>query len=75
MLLQSYLNKWRISQLSKLDKLYNNSAPDRLLKRSKNYSIEYTNQMCPNNLHIHLRACNESSLYHFLSPMTESNIP
>ena len=40
MLLQSYINKWRISQLDKYDKLYINSASTRLLKRSKNNSIE-----------------------------------
>ena len=31
MLLQSDLNKWRIPQLAKLDKLYINSASNRLL--------------------------------------------
>ena len=32
MLLQSYLNKWRISQLSKLNKVCINSASTQLLK-------------------------------------------
>ena len=36
MLIQSDLNKWRISQLAKLDKLYINFALNRLLERSKN---------------------------------------
>ena len=40
MLLQSDLNKWRISKLAKLDKLYINSALTRLLERSNNYFIE-----------------------------------
>ena len=40
MLLQPYLNKLRISQLSKLDKLCINYASTRLSKRSKNDFIE-----------------------------------
>ena len=40
MLLQSHLNKWRISQLEKLDKLYINSASTRILQTSKNDFIE-----------------------------------
>ena len=31
MLLQSYINKWRLSQLSKIDQLYMNSASTRIL--------------------------------------------
>ena len=41
MWLQSDLNKWWISQLAKLDKLYINSAWTRSLERSKNYFIEF----------------------------------
>ena len=51
MLLQSYFNKWRISQIYKLDKLYINSSSIRILQRSKNYFIEYKNQAFPNNSH------------------------
>ena len=57
MLLQSDLNKWRISQVEKLDKLYINYAPTILLQRSKTYFIEYMNQIFPNNSHINLIAC------------------
>ena len=57
MLLQSDLNKWIISKLSKLDKLYINSASTRLLQRSNNGLIEYNNNIFLNNSHINLRAC------------------
>ena len=40
MLLQSDINKWRVSTLSKLDKLYINYASNRLLQRSKHDFIE-----------------------------------
>ena len=56
MLLQSDLNKWRLSKLAKIIKLYINSASTRLLKISNIYFIEYKNQRIPNNLFIHLRA-------------------
>ena len=39
MLLQSDINNWRISQLSKLDKLYIISALTGILERSNNYFI------------------------------------
>ena len=60
MLLQSDLNKWMLSQLVKLDKLYINSASTRLLQISKHYFVEYNNQIFPNNSHIHLRACDDA---------------
>ena len=41
MLLKSDLDKWIISQLSKLDKLYINSASTKILEISKNNFIEY----------------------------------
>ena len=56
MLLQSDLNKWRLSQWSKLDKLYNNYAPTKILQISNIYLIEHRNQKLQNNSHIHLRA-------------------
>ena len=40
MLLQSDLNKWRLSQLAKLDKLYINSASTRVLQRYRHDFIE-----------------------------------
>ena len=43
--------------IRKLDKLYINSASIRILQRSKNYFIQYKNQIFPNNSHIFLRAC------------------
>ena len=43
MLLQSDINKWRLSQLSKIDKLYINSTLTRILQRSNNDFIEYNN--------------------------------
>ena len=58
MLIQSDINKWRISQVNKLEKLYINSASTRLLQRSDNYFIEYNNQIFPNSSHIHLIAWN-----------------
>ena len=64
MLLQSDINKWRLSQLAKLDKLYINSASTRLLQRSKNDSIEYKIKMFPNNQHTNWRACDAEPLYH-----------
>ena len=57
MLLQSDINKWRISQLWKLDKLYINSGTTRILERSNNYFIQYKTQIFPNDSHIHLRDC------------------
>ena len=74
MLLQLDLNKWRISQLAKLDKLYNNSASTRDLERSKNYFIEYRKQIFLYESYIHLRACDAASSYHCSSPITGSNI-
>ena len=40
MLLQSDINKRKISQLDKFDKLHINSASTRILERYKNYLIE-----------------------------------
>ena len=75
MLLYSDINKWSLSQFAKLDKLYNNSASTRLLQRSNNYFIEYSNKIFSNNSYIHLRACNSASSYNFPFPITGSNIP
>ena len=74
MLLQSDLNKWRISQLAKIDKLYINYASTRLLEISKNDCIEYKKQIFPNDSHIHLRACDDASSYNPPSPNIGSNI-
>ena len=74
-LFQSDLNKWRLSQYSKLDKLYINYAPIRLLQRSKLYFIEYKNQIFTSNSYIHLIACDDASSYRCPSPITCSNIP
>ena len=60
MLLQSYLNKWRLSKMTKLDKLYVDYASTRLLQISKHSFIEYKNQTFPNNSHIHLRAFDDA---------------
>ena len=62
MLLQSYLNEWRLSKFAKLDKLYINYASTRLLQRFKNGFIEYKNQIFPNKSHIHLNTCDATSL-------------
>ena len=70
MLLQSDLNKWRISELSKLNKLYINSVSTRLLERSNNDFIKYKTKILPNYSHIHLRACDAASSYNFHSPIT-----
>ena len=43
MLLQSYINKWRLSQLFKFNKLYINSASTRLLQIYKHNFIKYKN--------------------------------
>ena len=68
-LLQLDLNKWRISQVEKLDKLYINFALARLLQISKNNFIEFKNQIFPNDSHINLRACDAESSYHCLFPI------
>ena len=44
MLLQSDLNKWRLTQLEKLDKLYINAASTRILQKYKIDYIVYKNQ-------------------------------
>ena len=75
MLLQLDLNKWRWSQQAKLDKLYINSASNRLLQRSKIGFIEYKHQTFPNISHINLKACDATSSYHCNSPITGSKIP
>ena len=67
MLLQSDLNKWKLSHLAKPDNLYINSASTRLLKKSKNNFIKYNNQIFPNNSLIHLISCDAVSSYHFPS--------
>ena len=73
-LLQSGINKWRGSQLDKLDKLYINSASNQLLQIFKNYFIQYKNKIFPNNSHKHLIAFDAASSYHFPSPINGSNI-
>ena len=75
MLLQSYINKWRISQLYRVDKLYINSASTRLLDIFKNDFIEYEKQIFPNYSHIYSRACGDASLYHCSSQINGSKIP
>ena len=74
-LLQSDLNKWRISQLDQLEKLYIIFVSTRLLKIPNNYFIEYKNQTLPNNSHINLMACNAASSYHCTSTIKGLNIP
>ena len=64
-----------LSQLTKLDKLYNNSPSARLLQGCKIDFIEYKNQIFTNNSHIHLLACDAASSYHCPYPITGSNIP
>ena len=61
MLLQSDLNKWRLSQLDRLDGLYINSASTRILQMSKNNFIEYKNKIFPNNSQINLIDCDAVS--------------
>ena len=48
MLLQSDINKERLPQLAKLDKLYIDSESTELLQRSKIYFIECKNQQSQN---------------------------
>ena len=75
MLLQSVLNKRRISKLAKLDKLYINPASTRLLEISKNDFIEYKKQIFPNDLYINLRYSDAALSYNCSSPITVSKIP
>ena len=75
MFLKSDINTCRISQLSKLDHLYINSATTRLLEISENDFIQYKKQIFPNESHITLRACDATSSYRYSSPITGSNIP
>ena len=72
---KSDLNKWMISQVEKLDKLYINYVSTWLLQRYKHDFIEYNSQIFPNNSHIHLSACDDASSYHCPYPVTVSNIP
>ena len=74
MLPQSYINKWRSSQLAKPDKSYINSASTRIFQGSKIDFIEYKNHIFPDNSHIPLRACDTASSKHFPSPITVSKI-
>ena len=74
MFLQSDINKWRISQVDKLEKLYINSASTQLLQRPKNYFIQHNNGIFPNNSHINLRSYDAASSYHCTSPITGPNI-
>ena len=48
-LIQPDLNKCRLYQLAKHDKLYIDSASTRILQRSNNDFIEYNNKIFPNN--------------------------
>ena len=75
MFLQSDLNKWWLTLLEKLDKLYINSGSTRLLQRSKIDYIEYNNQIFPSNSHKYLRAFDYLSSYHFPYPIAGSKIP
>ena len=61
--------------MAKLDTFYVNSASTSLLQRYKHDFIKYNNKTFPNNLHIHLRACDAVSSYKCTHPITESNIP
>ena len=70
MLLQLDLNKCRLSQLAKLDKLYINSSSSRFLQIYKNGFIYYNNQIFTNNLHVHLRAGGAASSYTCTPPIT-----
>ena len=47
-------NKWRLSQLAKLDNLYINYASTRTLQIPKNGFIKYKNKIFPNKSRIHL---------------------
>ena len=64
-----------MSQVSKLDKLYIDSASTRILERSKNDFIEYKKKMFPNDSHINLRAYNAASSYNCSATINGSNIP
>ena len=75
MLPQSEINKWRLSKLAKLDRLYINSASNRILQRSNINYIEYKNQIFSNNSNIHLSAFDAASSYHPPFTITGSNIP
>ena len=75
LLLQLDINKWRISQISKLDQLYINYTSTRLIETSKNDLIEYNKQIFPNDSHIYLRACDAASSYHCPPTIIGSKIP
>ena len=65
----------RLSKFSKIDKLYINYAPTRVLQISKIDFIEYKNKIFPNNSPTHLKACDAASSYHLTYPIMGSNIP
>ena len=54
--LQSDINKYRLSQLAKLDKLCINYVSTRLFQRSTHDLVEDKNEIFLNNLHINLSA-------------------
>ena len=74
MLLNSGLNKWQLTQLAKLDKLYINAASTRPLQIYHIYYIYYDNQTFPNNSHIHLKSFDYASSYHFPFSISGSKI-
>ena len=75
MLLQSDLNKWMISLVDTLDKLYVRSELTTLLQKYKKCFIEYKNEIFSNDLHIHINSCDAASSYYFPSQNIGSNIP
>ena len=61
--------------MAKLEKLYINGASTRILQRTKIDDMEYKNQTFPNNLHIHIRACDAISSYHCPNSNSGSKTP
>ena len=57
------------------DKLYINVESTRLLQRSEKYYDEYKQKKFPNNSHIHIIPCDDSSSYHCPYSMTVPKNP
>ena len=72
-LLQSCINKWRISQLDKLGDLYLYRLD--FYKYPRIVLLNTRIKYFQNNSHINLRACGAESSYHCTSPNNGSTIP
>ena len=74
MLLQTNYNNWQLPQFPQLNKFFNNGSLAKFLQSTDKKYIENKNQIFPKRPHIHLRACDATSLYRFPSLIVGQNI-